>query len=311
LQTALAFCGRSEADATSATIDSAVAIVDQHVITASEVEARKRILERVPELRGGSITYQDALETEIQRWLLIFAAEREFSEPILEHVRATAIKRYESLKDPRTYESGPDQKLSDALYHDLLIQAFLETKVSGRIQVTPGEVKAFYRAHPALFSRRASVTIRQILIREYERATEDARAIAEKAAARVEAGEDFAAVARELSEGPYKEDGGLWPPKAAGELVEPVEEAVAALEPGEMSGAFHTPLGWHIVRVEERTADDMTPFEEVQESIHRELKNRKENEARTRLMMRLREKATIKLLPGETDETNDQTDPMP
>ncbi|HHX43887.1 MAG TPA: hypothetical protein GX714_07875 [Chloroflexi bacterium] len=76
---------------------------------------------------------------------------------------------------------------------------------------------------------------------------------------RLAAGEDFAALAAELSQDTSnKDDGGDlgWFPR--GQMVAAFDEAAFALHPGEMS-IIETEFGFHVIRVDER--DDARPLE--------------------------------------------------
>jgi len=98
----------------------------------------------------------------------------------------------------------------------------------------------------------APTTAEQVHARHILVATEEE---AKSINVRLAAGEDFAALAAELSQdSSNKDDGGDlgWFPR--GQMVDAFDEAVFALHPGEMS-IVETEFGFHVIRVEEREAE--------------------------------------------------------
>jgi hypothetical protein len=110
---------------------------------------------------------------------------------------------------------------------------------------------AAWTADPANASA-AVPTMRHILIKVTDDAASDAAAKkkAEGILARLKRGEDFAKIARELSDDPgSKSRGGSYPGEMVEQFVEPVRDAYDALAPGETSKQpFRSQFGWHVMK---------------------------------------------------------------
>jgi parvulin-like peptidyl-prolyl isomerase len=105
-----------------------------------------------------------------------------------------------------------------------------------------------------------------------EAAKAAARAKLEAVRKRIEAGEDFAAVARELSDDPgSKESGGDLGFFKRGTMVTAFEDAAFALEPGKLSDLVETPFGYHLIRVEEKKEASELPYSEASARVAQEL----------------------------------------
>jgi peptidyl-prolyl cis-trans isomerase SurA len=111
--------------------------------------------------------------------------------------------------------------------------------------------------------------------------------------ARIEAGEDFAALAREYSEdiGSAAEGGDLgW--TNPGQMVPEFENAMASTEVGDISAPVRSQFGWHILEVLERREKDMT--EEMRRAQIREfLHSRKYEEELDAWLRKIRDEAFV------------------
>lgn len=93
----------------------------------------------------------------------------------------------------------------------------------------------------------------------------EARRKAQAALERIQAGEDFAAVAGEVSEEPGADRrGGLLRPGREGTWVPEFWEAASALDVGQVSDVVETEYGYHVLKLEDRRP---VPFEEVRERV--------------------------------------------
>ena len=163
-------------------------------------------------------------------------------------------------------------------------------KVNPADLVSDAEVKAYYEENQDEFTTLEVVKARHILKKFPDNPTDLQKFETEAAAlelldtinAELAAGADFAELAKTHSEGPSGAQGGALrsnnpklPPGdyfARGDMVKPFEEAAFdTLEPGEVSGLVETQFGYHIIKLEEKKAPEIQPFEQVQYDIRQQL----------------------------------------
>ena len=116
------------------------------------------------------------------------------------------------------------------------------------------------------------VNASHILLRIAQKASDaeqqEARRRIDSVYAALQAGADFEALARQVSQDPGSaRRGGVLGWFARNQMVKEFEDAAFALQPGEMSKPFLSPYGWHIVLVKERK--ELEPFEFHKDNIFR------------------------------------------
>ncbi|HSL82583.1 MAG TPA: SurA N-terminal domain-containing protein, partial [Thermoanaerobaculia bacterium] len=155
-----------------------------------------------------------------------------------------------------------------------------------QMEVSEEELRAFYEEHPEEFTREEQVQARHVLLRTDKRSVEEARAGIAEARARIEGGEDFAAVARELSEDPGSAArGGDLGFFGRGRMVPAFEEAAFGARPGELVGPVESDFGVHLLEVTERREGGRVPFAEAREAVRSRLASeRLEGEATERAL---------------------------
>ena len=115
--------------------------------------------------------------------------------------------------------------------------------------------------------------------------------------ARLEAGEDFAEVAQDVSLDGSSARGGDLGWFGEGVMIEPFEAAVMALEPGQVSPPVETRFGWHVVRLLDTRVAQAPPLEEVREALENQIRQ----EASRAAIERLREGSSIEDLSDGFD----------
>lgn len=140
---------------------------------------------------------------------------------------------------------GSDPDRSDATKAAVAEQLLIRDAVVAELANDEVYLAGIYENQPALL---VSVCARHILVASSEEA--------DAVKARLDAGEDFAEVANEVSLDTNGVGGELPCPIAAADYVEEFSTAAALLPVGEISTPVPTEFGWHILVVDDRTGPD-------------------------------------------------------
>ncbi|MGH7316112.1 MAG: peptidylprolyl isomerase [Candidatus Rokuibacteriota bacterium] len=150
--------------------------------------------------------------------------------------------------------------------------------------VSDAEVEAYYKEHAAEFEEPKRLRVAHVLVRVPPVGGSDAENAAktkvEDVIRRAKGGEDFAKLARELSEDKASAvQGGDLGFVGPGELVAPFEQAAFALQKGEVSAPVRTPFGYHAIRVLDVKEGGTTPLREVAPKVKEALATQKSEQA--------------------------------
>ena len=198
-----------------------------------------------------------------------------------------------------------DQLQASASETDL-VQVFLTTQIEPQVTVTAADVSAFYDANPDMFARPDMVRARHIMIRLTPTSTtedkKNARTRATAARQRVVSGEDFATVAREVSEGREASNGGDMGFFAKDEMMPELTNIAFALDVGQISEIIETRFGFHILKVEEKRPASKMTFEEAEEPVRQLLIENRTGEKVAELLVQLTKAATIVQIVQPADD---------
>ena len=189
-----------------------------------------------------------------------------------------------------------DQLRASAAETDL-VRVFVTTQIEPQVTVTVDDVAEFYDANPEMFDRPDMVRARHILVRVTPTSTtadkKDARTRAQAAHQRVVAGEDFAAVAGEVSDGREASNGGDMGFFAQDSMMPALTDVAFALEIGKISDVIETQFGFHILKIEGKRAASKIPYEEAREPVRQLLIENRTGEKLSKVLEQLNEAATI------------------
>ena len=161
---------------------------------------------------------------------------------------------------------------------------FMESQWEGKVDVNDAEVKAYYDGNVKEFEKPEMFKASHILIKfddsdpnaDPNTVKAVAKAKADEVLKKVNAGGDFAALAKENSACPSSQKGGDLGEFGKGQMVPAFEEATVALKDGEVSGVVETRFGYHIIKKTGHTAAEVTKFEDAKVKIVEKLKQKKQ-----------------------------------
>ena len=265
-----------------------------------------------PVLRAGRIppdqrpaAYRQALEQLVLREVVLQEAEAAKIQPDETLVERDFKKTRDQFKTDEewkrflTAQGFDPQSFRNELRIRYTVEAVLSQRVGNPMYtVSDQEARAFYDENPKFFETPERVRASHILLRVPDASGPEVktsqRAKAEAALARVRKGEDFAAVARQVSQDTGSAaHGGDLGTFARGQMVPPFEQAAFALKAGQVSDVFESQYGFHIVKVFEHVAPGKVPFEAVQAQIKDRVAQTRREKAVTDFVSGLKAKAKI------------------
>jgi len=172
-----------------------------------------------------------------------------------------------------------DPKVRDeiAFQRENLLAGVMFQHLQDTVKVTDAEIQKYYDEHKADYE---VVKARHILVRvkgapmpaapgKPELTDAEALAKAEAIRKRIEAGEDFATLAKTESDDGSSSQGGELGEFKKGMMVPPFEKAAFAAKVGEVTEPVKTPFGYHLIKVE---SHDTKPLAEVRADIEKKLR---------------------------------------
>lgn len=178
-----------------------------------------------------------------------------------------------TLKRMRMDEAGLRQQISQRS----AIRTLIDQEIAAGITISDNDAKAFYDGNPSYFQRPEQVHARHILIKVAPDAKEadktTARQKIDDIKKRIEKGEDFAELAKSVSEGPSSTKGGDLGFFSKEQMVKPFADAAFAMKPNEISDVVETRFGYHIIQMLEHRPAETAAFSDVKDRIVGNLRN--------------------------------------
>lgn len=258
-------------------LDKIIAVVDDKIVLRSDVENKLRMeligrgidVRTVPQVELENM-FNKVLENEIQRNLLLVRAREDSievdDERVEEMVRAQ-VRQFkeqfgtaafaEELKKAGLTERQMRDKFREQFRNQYLERSMYEI-LAQQVSVSPRDIKEFqekYRRGESNVVSLSHIFVEPVASTEQQ---DKIRPQAEAVLERIRAGEDFVALAKEYSQDPGSaSQGGDLGFFGRGTMVPAFEDVAFSLKVGEVSDLVQSQFGFHIIRVEEISGDQV------------------------------------------------------
>ncbi|MEM6600010.1 MAG: peptidylprolyl isomerase, partial [Verrucomicrobiota bacterium] len=271
--------------------------------------------EQIPEQMLPHLEYQ-MINQIIDGTLVINSLEGEDAAKLGEE----AEKEFAAFKERFDNDTQYQEMLDKLGLNEEMLQKQIREGVAQRIMieearanakvVTDEAAQTFYDENPQYWERPETVNARHILIKADKNASDTDKAVAKQKAdaarKRVTDGEDFAAVASEVSDDPgSKARGGMLPPFGKGQMVPEFENMAFSSKQGTISPVFQSDFGYHFLEVMSKQEAGTASFEEVVSRIKENLQSSDVRKELQHKLDTLRDQAEVEIMIPEPDTTVD------
>jgi peptidyl-prolyl cis-trans isomerase C len=194
----------------------------------------------------------------------------------------TAIKN--QFADPKQYDAAlaemkiTEDKLKEQIVQRQSIRTLIDQEIVPKIKISDEQAKEFYDKNPKLFQRPEEVHAQHILLKIEKNADEKTRTEARNKLTdlkkKIDAGGDFAELAKANSQCPSAPQGGDLGFFSRGKMVPAFEKVAFELKPNQVSDIVETDFGYHLIKVLEHREAKTLSLEEVQPKIVSNLRRR-------------------------------------
>ncbi len=284
-------------------IDRVVAVVNQDVITQSELDALGQSLEKTQ--LSGKINKEDLLKQAIERRLIeqkakakgIITSEDEVSLALQEIQTRNNLPSVDALKQGILENNISWERYLAELKFQLTGLKLMGREADGTTYVTDNEVRAYYQAHVGDYQTPDLVFLKQILIPLPKEPTYPEEVAAHQAIIQalsaLTGGIGFDDLIEKYTQEGWQ--GGAIGPFRRGELAPEIERVIFNLTEGAISPMIRTSLGNHLFKVEKRQVARGQSFEEAQEEVKKRLLTEKREHARKQWLKTLWQEAFVEI----------------
>lgn len=249
-------------------LERIVAVVNDHVILASELEEKTDLFRQRMEQAGERPPPPDTLRERMLEQLILEQIQIQHArrrgieiddQAVNNALRNMASERgtdLAGLREQMTEAGLSFDQLREEARTQLLLSRLRQRVIAGQVTVTEEEVDDFLSRSESGRERDVAYDLRHLLLRVPEDAStqeaEEARARAERLVRELRDGADFGDMAARVSDGPEALSGGDLGWRQPAELPGLFVEALQSMGPGDISEPLRSANGFHLLKLVER-----------------------------------------------------------
>lgn len=299
-------------------IDKIVAVVNDDVITLSELDQEALLLyKNISEGQGG-IQLSDALEharsLALEKMIdkkIILQQARDMNVEVSPNEVDAAYDKTRvrmQLSDTEFKEKLSESGMTEDIYRDdlrvkLIQSRLLGLKVHSKVVITEEMVEDYYRTHYAKTTDETGYYLLQMGFswnqEKIKQSKEDCLNTAQRVHDLAQSGQDFRALAKKFSDLPSASDGGDIGVFQLDDMAETMSRTISPLKTGDISKIIETPNGYQFFKLlsSEKNNDNFQEnFDAVKDEIRDKLFEEKLQVAYDKWVSELKEKAYIQKL---------------
>jgi peptidyl-prolyl cis-trans isomerase SurA len=298
--------------AESEIVERIVAVVNQEIITLSEVRAISipylKKMEKQFSLEYGE---EEIMETEKRIVDQLIDEKLVAQEADRLGIEVTPKELTMAIKDVKEQNRLTDAQFEKALAEDGMTledykreltnqmkkMRLMDQEIRAKVQVSKKEVDEYYEKHKSEFNAPPEVRLQQILLlvspEALDSEIDQVRKKAEQVRERVSQGENFTEMVKLYSQDVTAAAGGDMGIFLKGELFPSLDEVAFSLEVGEVSGVIQSPTGFHILKLLDKKDRKKMTEEERSEEIDDIIYNQKVEDKYRKWIKGLREKSYL------------------
>lgn len=201
-----------------------------------------------------------------------------------------------ALKDDGLTFADYREKIREEILRPKLINYSIKSKVV----ITDSDIKEYYESHSEEFSGKKRYYLRNILLKSgtfiSDITKDEQKKKADQLKARLDAGEDFKTLAREESQAPNASEYGDLGLFEWDTLSNTIKKAIEPLKAGDHTDVILTDQGYQIFYVQDIQIQNLTPQDEISESIAKKLYDNIVETKFKEWLNALKEKSHIKIM---------------